>query len=209
MIILMVRQGKNVYKHLPYIGNPEGIAPNGDTIRHSIRPFTFTDQHGKPFSSESLKGNIYVAEFFFTSCNSICPVMTKGLKSEIFDTYANSKKMPDFRMVSFTINPEIDSPARLNAYAAKFGITSDKWIFLTAPKDSIYKLMGPEGFLMIEPRPEAGTNQLVHSKFVELVDKEGHIRGTYDATDHKELERLSEDIRLLMVQYARGQEPQR
>jgi protein SCO1/2 len=209
LVIMMVRSGKNVYKHLPYLGNPVGLAPNGDTIRHTVKPFTFTDQFGQPYGTDSLKGKIYVAEFFFTSCNSICPVMTKGLKEVVYDEYRKGKHSDDLRLLSFTIDPKRDTPARLAQYAEKFGIKGHRWMFLTGPKDSLYKLMGPESFMMIEPHPDEGTDQITHSKFVELVDKEGRIRGTYDATNHDELERLRDEIRLLMLQYATNQEPQR
>jgi protein SCO1/2 len=209
LVIILVKQGKNVYKHLPYIGNPVGIAPNGDTIRHTIKSFQFTDQNGQPYGSDSLKGKIYVADFFFTSCTSICPMMTKELKDVVFDQYQTGKHSDEVKIVSFTIDPKRDSPARLLHYAQKFGISGNRWKFLTGPKDSIYKLMGTEGYLMIKPSPEEGSDQITHSKYVDLVDKEGHIRGVFDATDHTELERLRDEIRLLMLQYATKDEPQR
>jgi protein SCO1/2 len=197
IIILMAVFGKNKYKPLPYLGNPEGIAANGDTIRHSISPFTFTDQYGKPYGSEDLKGKIYVADFFFTSCPNICPVMTKNLKK----VQEKVGKTKDFHIVSFTLDPKRDSAKRLAEYAAKYKITGDQWHFLTAPKEDIINIMGIKGYLVVKPIEGADPNQFQHSEVMVLVDKEGHIRGNYNGTDDKDIERLEEDIQYLDYSY--------
>jgi protein SCO1 len=198
-IMLLFRLGKNVYKPLPYLGNYDGIAANGDTIRHTIPPFLFTDQYGKPYGSDSLKGKIYVADFFFTSCPNICPVMTKNLV-KVQEKFKNDK---DFRIVSFTLDPKRDSAAKLKRYADKYKINTYQWHFLTGPKEQIIEVIGEKGYLAAKPIEGEDPNQLKHSKFVVLVDKEGHIRGSYDGTNEDEIQRLVEDAHTLYIHYAR------
>jgi protein SCO1 len=200
LIILLFRYGKNVYKPLPYLGNYSGIDINGDTIRHSIPAFLYTDQNGKPYGSDSLKGKIYVADFFFTSCPNICPVLTKNLVT-VQEKFRNDK---DFRIVSFSLDPKRDSVAALKKYAEKYKITTPQWHFLTAPKEDIMNIIGENGYLIARPIPGADPNSMQHSKFIVLVDKEGHIRGSYDGTNIDEIQRLVEDAHTLFVYYARN-----
>jgi len=199
LVILLFRLGKNEYKELPYLGNPEGIDAHGDTIRHKVSDFLFTDQTGKPFGSDSLKGKIYVADFFFTHCPNICPQLTKDLKGvqEKFNDDA------DFRIVSFSLDPKRDSAPVLQKYKEKYKITTPQWHFLTAPKPDIIHIMGVKGYLVVEPIDGQDPDQLQHSEVVVLVDKEGHIRGNYNGLKEEDMTRLIEDAHTLYVYYAR------
>lgn len=196
--ILILKQGRNVYKPLPYIGNYKGLKPNGDTIYHQIPSFSLTDQYGKAFGSNELKGKTYIASFIFTRCNSICPVITENLK-EVFEGY---KDVESFSMVSVTLDPKYDSAEVLHAFADKFGVNNKNWHFLTGNKDSIAWLMNKDGFLMVMPLP--GTDdpvQIQHTEVIALVDKDGHIRGHYDGTNSKEIDRLKDEIKVLYHSY--------
>jgi protein SCO1/2 len=200
VVIIIFKFGKNNYKQLPYIGLPVGIDAKGDTIRHTIPSFSFaTDQNGQPFGSDSLKGKIYIADFFFTSCPNICPLLTHSL-IRVQDRFKNDN---DFRVVSFSLDPQRDSAETLKQYAAKYKITTSQWHFLTAPKDSIYDLMGPKGYLIVKPILGADADQLQHSEVVVLIDKEGHIRGSYNGLKEDEMDKLIEDAHTLYVLYAR------
>ncbi|RYD82780.1 MAG: SCO family protein [Sphingobacteriales bacterium] len=196
--ILILRQGKNVYQKLPHIGNYKGLKPNGDTIFHAIPEFSLTDQYGKAFGSNDLKGKTYVANFIFTRCPNICPEMTKNL-TVIKNEFKNWK---DFRMISMTLDPKFDSPKVLNAFADKYEVNNGNWHFLTGSHDSIYWLMNQEGFLIVKPLPSEDPAQFQHSEVVALIDKDGYIRGHYNGTDLKDVERLKDEIKLLYHSYA-------
>lgn len=191
-----MNRGKNVYKDLPYFGNPR-LSESGDTIRHTIPAYRFTDQAGKKFGSEDLKGKVYVAEFFFTSCPSICPVMAKNLQ-KVQEAY---KTREDVHIVSITLDPETDSVAQLAKYAAENQVSPDKWHLLTGPKEDIYNLINEKGFLLLKPEPNEDPYQFKHTEMLTLVDKEGHIRGQYDGTNEKEVEKLIDEIRVLLINY--------
>ena len=200
VVILLFKFGKNVYKPLPYIGTPTGIDSKGDTIRHKVRDFVFTDQYGKAFGADSLKGKIHIANFFFTSCPNICPLMTQNLQR----VQGKFKDDKDFRIVSFTLDPKRDTAARLKWYADKYKINTYQWHFVTSTKDQIASVMGEDGYLVVKPVEGANPDQLQHSDLVILVDKEGHIRGNYHGTKEEDIDKLIEDAHTLYVAYARN-----
>jgi protein SCO1/2 len=203
--ILILKQGKNVYKSLPHIGNYQGIKPNGDTIYHKIPDFSLTDQYGKAFGSNELKGQTYVANFIFTRCPNICPEMTRNLKA-IQDDY---KDVKDFKMVSFTLDPKYDSAKVLAAFADKYDVNNKNWHFLTGSRDTIYRLMNQEGYLVVKPLPNEDPAQFQHSELVVLVDKDGYIRGNYNGTLVKEIERLNDEIKVLYHSYGEAKRAKR
>ncbi|MCX6351130.1 MAG: SCO family protein [Bacteroidetes bacterium] len=198
VVMFCINHGKNKYTQLPYFGNYKGIAPNGDTIRHTIKSYSLTDQNHNPFGSDQLKGQVYVADFFFTSCGTICPTLTKNLirVQEAFET------AKDFHVVSISIDPEHDTAEVLQNYKAKYKIKTPNWHFLTGKKDYIYDVMNTDGFLLIKPEPDPASKELEHTGIISLVDKEGHVRGQYQGTDDEEIDRLMDEIRLLYVNYA-------
>ena len=191
--------GKNKYKDLPHLGIPEGITEKGDTVWHTLPPFSFTDQNGNSFGSTQLKGKIFVAEFFFTRCPTICPIMMENLKKVIED-YPKSKEL---EIISVSVDPKHDTSQVLKAYAVKNKVTDPRWHFLTGNKDEIYELMNTKGFALLKPEPSENLAQFNHTGTLSLIDKEGHIRGQYDGTKVDEIDKLNGDIQTLIVKYAK------
>lgn len=152
--------------------------------------FTMTDQEGKPFSSESLKQKVWVAEFFFTRCTGVCPVMNRNM-AKVFNAL---KGWEDFAIVSISVDPEHDTPKVLAKYAEQFGADATKWHFLNASKEEVVRL-SREGFHL-------GTSEVaeefVHSNRFVLVGRDGEIAGYYVGTDEAEVHQLIADaLRLL------------
>ena len=177
-------------KPLPILGNR--YYENGDTIFHTIGPFQFVDQDSAIITNENLDGKIYVADFFFTSCRTICPIM----KTQMLRAYEATREMNDVLLVSHTIDPEYDTVALLRDYAERLGVKSDRWHFLTGQKDSIYKVAQTSYFATaMEDKTEP--DGFIHSGAFLLVDKKGRIRGKYDGTKEMDVNRLIADIKRL------------
>jgi protein SCO1/2 len=175
-----------------------------DTVFQSIPDFTLTDENGNPFSAGSLKGKIYVTSFFFTRCGSICPKITSQL-SRVQDTFHQD---PEVKLLSISVDPLFDQPEKLAAYAKRFDANKGQWYFLTGEKKVIYPLV-LKGFHV--PLADASEydaaiknpdETFIHSERLVLVDKEGIIRGFYDGTDKKEVDRLLVEIKVLKNIYS-------
>lgn len=171
-----------------------GSSPSGhlDTLYPVIPPFSFTDQHHHLINQDSLKGKIYVADFFFTSCPTICPVM----KSQMLRVYEAFISEPDLMILSHTIDPYHDTPDVLSRYASDLGVVASKWKFLTGAKDSIFDIA--EHYLAFANTDENAPGGFVHSGAFVLIDKQKHIRGYYIGTQEKEVDRLIADIKILL-----------
>lgn len=177
-------------KTLPILGNR--YAEGGDTIYHTIAPFSFVDQDSSIISKATVEGKIYVADFFFTSCRTICPIM----KSQMLRVYEATKQMDDVLLLSHTIDPEYDTVALLHDFAWRLGVESSKWHFVTGEKDSIYKVAQASYFATaLEDKTEP--DGFIHSGAFLLVDKRGRIRGKYDGTKEPDVDRLIADIKRL------------
>jgi protein SCO1 len=166
---------------------------------HTIPAFQLINQEGKKFDSQSLKGKIYVADFFFTTCGNpnFCPKMSAELK-RVQEIY---KKNPEIQLVSFTVNPQTDTPEVLKKYAQKYKAMPDKWHFLTGDKNKIYDL-AQQGFKLLAGSPtENITPDFIHTSRFVLVDKEGRIRGYYQGNDSQEVDRLILEIKILLYDY--------
>ena len=144
--------------------------------RRKVPQFSLMNQDSVLISDQDLMGNVYVVDFFFTSCPTICPLMTKNL-IEIQQTF---EQRDDFALVSLTIDPKRDTPERLQEYAASYGAYTDNWHFLTGPRDEIYKLAN-EGFYMYANENESVAGGFEHSGLFALVDKNGFLRSRMDA----------------------------
>jgi len=186
----------NDKKVLPIYGNRKPITKTvdgksvTDTLYQTISKFKTVNQYGDSISNKSLDGNIYVADFFFTTCPSICPIMHRNMLS----VYNAFKSTGDFKIISYTIDPKHDSVPVLKKYADKLGLSCNTWWFLQGKKDSIYKLS--ESYLVRKPEEDA-KQQFIHDGSFLLVDKQKRVRGAYDGTDPKQVEQLIADIKEL------------
>ncbi|HLW33002.1 MAG TPA: SCO family protein [Aequorivita sp.] len=165
--------------------------------------FSLTDQHGKTISNKDYEGKVYVVEFFFTTCPSICPIMTENMIKIQNEFLGN----PKVGIASFTIDPAHDTPEVLKEYAREKGITKLQWHLLTGDKDEIFKL-SYEGFNLYVGEGAEEDGGFEHSGFFALVDQEGNIRSRkddqgnpiiyYDGLDDKNIQMLKEDIKHLL-----------
>lgn len=172
---------------LPILG--ERIFNGTDTVYHAIAPFQFVDQDGSRITNETFRDKIYVADFFFTTCRTICPIM----KTQMLRIYEATKDMPDVLILSHTIDPEYDTVALLHDFARRLGVESRRWHFVTGVKDSIYKIAQTSYFATaMEDKTEP--DGFIHSGAFLLIDKQGRIRGKYDGTKEDEVNRLIGDI---------------
>lgn len=184
---------------LPYLGEPTYITrtENGqtliDTVQHSIPPFRFTDQDGQTVTEKTVAGKIYVADFFFTTCPSICPIMTGNLK-KVQDEFGDSNQL---LILSHSIDPEYDSPEVLKKYAQEKAADTRFWKFLTGNKDTIYDLC-ENSYMAFAKTDKNAPGGYIHSGFLVLIDKDRHIRGAYDGTEEGKTEELIRDIRILL-----------
>lgn len=159
---------------------------------HKIADFAFTNQNGKTVTQKDYEGKIYVADFFFTTCGSICPKMTTNLV-EVQKAILNNPKV---MLLSHTVTPEIDSVPVLKAYAIKNGVIDSKWNLVTGDKKDIYT-MARKSYLAVKLGKPDELYDMVHTENFVLVDSKRRVRGFYDGTDKKEIERLIEDINWL------------
>ncbi len=186
--------GDNHFKRLPIIG-PVEVTLSGDSVFHSVGDFNLVNQDGKSISQKDLDGKIYVANFFFANCKSVCPQMNENVR-RIQEKF---KGIHDIRIVSYTVDPENDSVPVLAEYARKMGADNSQWWFLTGPKDSIYTLARTGYLLPAAQRVAEG--DFFHSQDLLLIDKEKHIRGIYDGTETYEVDTLMDEIKVLMHEY--------
>jgi len=166
-----------------------------DTVWHKVRNFTLTNQLGKSVSLDELPGKIIVADFFFTHCPSICPGLTRNMK-RLQDMFNKTDTIVQF--ISFTIDPKRDSVERLKLYADKFKVNHDSWWFLTGNKEEIYNIAFTE-FKANIADTEIDTN-FIHTQYFFLLDKDRVVRGWYNGLDSTKLNRLADDVVLLMLE---------
>lgn len=175
-----------------------------DTVFQTIPSFQLTDEHGNVFTSKRLQGKIYVANFFFTRCGTICPKINTQV-SRATDAFVRDT---DIHFISISVDPKYDEPGKLSTYAKRFDADSTRWTFLTGEKKTIYPLI-LKGFHV--PLADASEydaaiknpdETFIHSERLVLVDKEGVIRGFYDGTNKKEVDRLIVEIKVLKSIYS-------
>lgn len=188
-------------KALPIFGNRQVATKtvNGqtvtDTVYQTIPAFKFINQYGDSISNKTLNGNIYVADFFFTTCPSICPIMHRNML-QVYDAFKNVK---DFKIISHTIDPKHDSVPVLKKYADKLGITGNTWWFLQGKKEDTYNL-GEKNYLVAIKQDDGTTGGYVHQGYFVLIDKQKRIRGSYDGTDPKQVSQMIADIKSLQAE---------
>ena len=181
----------------PSMVNPELVDSTIQYISkyHTIADFSFTNQNGETITQKEYEGKIYVVDFFFTTCGSICPKMTTNLV-EVQKTFVNNPKV---MLLSHTVFPETDSVSVLKEYALKNGVIDSKWNLVTGDKKQIYT-MARKSYLAVKLGKPEELYDMVHTENFVLVDSKRRVRGFYDGTKKEDVERLIEDINFLCTQ---------
>ena len=198
-IYVFLTYGKHNFAHLPYVG------PQTDSTYHSIPDFAFVNQFNDTISQSDYEGNIYLANFVFTTCPTICPVMTYNMRR----VQQKMAQYPNFKILSHTVFPEYDTPEVLLEYANKMEADLSNWNFVTGNREDIYSIANSYFVNVMEDSTAQGG--FLHSEYFVLVDKEGRIRardddngnniGVYDGTNDYEVGLLIDDIKVLMAEY--------
>lgn len=178
---------------LPVFGKTEIVG--NDTLHSTIRPFSFVNQDSLTITAETFKDKIYVTDFIFLSCQSICPIMTQQLK-RVYDAYESN---PHVYFLSHSIDPANDTIPRLKAYADELGIDHTKWSFVTGDRDSIFS-MASDSYFATAFADSTAPGGFIHSGAFLLIDTDRQIRGAYDGTNPDEADRLAEDIKILLAE---------
>lgn len=163
---------------------------------HKIAPFSLTNQNGEIITERDYLNKIYVADFFFTTCPTICPKMTENMGSLQREYLEDSQ----IKFLSYSVTPQIDSVAQLKKYALEKGVIDSKWNLLTGDKKEIYKL-ARESYLAVKEDGDGGPYDMIHTENFILVDPEQRIRGFYDGTDQQEMQTLINDIAILKQEF--------
>ena len=163
---------------------------------HQIADFSLINQNGDTITQEFYKDKIYVADFFFTTCQTICPIMT----DHMYDIQKQTISDPEVLLLSHSVTPEVDNVAQLKRYAKKKLVNSSKWNLVTGNKKQIYEL-ARKSYLAVKNAGNGGPFDMIHTENFMLIDKKRQIRGFYDGTDSEEIERLLEDIKVLKASY--------
>jgi protein SCO1/2 len=191
MLFLATSCEKKVDPPLPIYGERELVGK--DTVYHTIGEFSFVDQDSTVITNSTFDNKIYVADFFFTSCRTICPIM----KTQMLRVYDSIQNQSDVLLLSHTIDPEYDTVGLLRDYAERLGVNSAKWHFATGkPKQEVYKL-AQLSYFSTAMEDKAEPDGFIHSGAFLLIDKHRRIRGKYDGTKEEDVNRLLADIRRL------------
>lgn len=200
LLVACTSQPDRTTRPLPYYNTPDFTPLFFDNARdvakkisHTISPFAFTDQAGKCITDKAITGKIHVANFIFTRCGSICPIMTKHLKLAQ-EAFRNDSSVV---LLSYSVTPWIDSVPRLNTFARANGIDSPNWHLLTGNKAAIYTLARQSYFAEEDLGFNKDSTEFLHTEHVLLIDKNKRIRGIYNGTLQLEAEQLVKDIEQL------------
>jgi len=179
---------------LPVLGPPS--TSKGTTSKeHTISDFNLTNEDGQPISTSDWKNKIVIVDFFFSHCPSICPAMTNNLK-KVARAFKNDD---DILINSFTVDPIRDSAAQLKSFSRRMNIDNSNWHLITGEKKEIYRL-ARNSFFIVATDGDGGPGDFIHSEKLVLIDKQKRIRGYYEGTDEKEVQRLIHDIKKLKAE---------
>ncbi|TRX55544.1 SCO family protein [Fulvivirga sp. M361] len=179
---------------LPYLGRKE---INGqDTTYHTISDFKFVNQDSNVVTHENFKGQIYVSDFFFTTCPTICPIM----KTQMLRVYEQFKDNDQVSILSHTIDPKHDTVGVLKEFASRLGVESSKWHFVTGEKEEIYKI-GQTSYMVSAVEDPNEPGGFIHSGAFILIDKQRRVRGVYDGTKEDQVNKLMGDMLVLLKEY--------
>ena len=161
---------------------------------HTIADFSLTNQNGKTITQEDYTNKIYVADFFFTTCLTICPIMTKNMVE------IQNRTDDDILLLSHSVTPSLDSVETLKNYAIEKGVDDSKWNLVTGDKKQIYEL-ARKSYLAVKTDGDGGPFDMIHTENMVLVDQKKRIRGFYDGTKTEDIEQLLNDIKILKLSY--------
>lgn len=187
---------------LPILGHRQVVerTVNGkmvtDTIFQTVPSFAFVNQDSSLITDKDFDGKIYVVDFFFTSCPSICPVMHRNM----LEVYKKFKGNPEVKLVSHTIDYKYDTPEVLKKYASKLGVEGDQWEFLRGTRDSVYTF-AEKHYLTAVGEDGSADGGYIHEGWFVLVDKEKRLRGAYDGTKEDQVALLMNDMETLLAEY--------
>ena len=184
---------------LPILGNREPVEKivDGktivDTVYHTVPPFSYLNQDSILITDKDFDNKIYVADFFFTSCNTICPLMHRNM----LEVYKKYKENPNVKFLSHSIDIKYDLPSRLKTYASKLGVESDKWVFVHGSRDSIFNIAA-KNYLVAAYEDNADPQGFVHQGWLVLVDTKKQLRGAYDGTNGDQVKQMMLDMEKLL-----------
>lgn len=176
-----------------YFAVKKYLVPN-NTIS-VVQPFAFKNQDGEMVTNKDVEGKVYVAEYFFTTCKGICPVMNNNMR-KVYDRFKDEN---DFLILSHTSDPETDSVQQLKKYADSMGVNTKHWIFLTGRKDSLYQ-MARVSYTIDDPKNSLRNinDDFLHTQFWALVSKDGKVKKIYDGIKKSEVDEMIKEIRKLL-----------
>lgn len=166
---------------------------NGDSVYHTIPDFSFVNQDSSIITNKTYEGKIYVADFFFTTCPTICPVM----KKQMLRVYEKYKENPKVGILSHTIDPRHDSVKVLKEYSTRLGINGKMWNFVTGEKSKIYEI-GEKSYYVTAGEDSTAAGGIIHSGAFILVDTKRRVRGVYDGTKETDVTKLIKDMEVLL-----------
>lgn len=177
--------------------NPELVDVSVQYVKkyHAIADFSLTNQNGETITQEDYVNKIYIADFFFTTCPTICPIITKNMVA-----IQNRLKNDDVMLLSHSVTPEIDSVAQLKKYAVEKGVDDRKWNLVTGDKKQIYEL-ARKSYMAVKTDGDGGPYDMIHTENFVLVDKNRQVRGYYDGTKMEAIEELMADLEILKASY--------
>lgn len=203
ILVIMIACGEIKQKYeLPVIGRSEVVERDVggktvyDTVYHTISDFRFVNQDSAIVTNATFEDKIYITDFFFTSCPTICPIM----KQQMLRIYAAYEDNPQVVLLSHTIDPTYDTVALLHDFAERLGVSSDKWHFVTGDQDEIYDI-GEKSYLSVMAEEEGAPGGYIHSGAIILVDKERRIRSVMDGTVPEQVDVMIGDIQRLLDEY--------
>lgn len=189
-------------KKLPILGSREPIEKvvDGktivDTIYQTIPSFSFLNQDSAVVTDKDFDGKIYVSDFFFTSCPSICPIMHRNM----LKIYKEFKGNPEVKILSHSIDSKYDTPSVLKKYADKLGVEGTQWEFVHGSRDSVYTI-AEKNYLVAVGEDNTAPGGFIHQGWFVLVDKDKRLRGAYDGTQEEQVEQLINDMHILLNEY--------
>lgn len=194
VIYSILKPTPNLPVYQPDMVNTELVDSTKHYVKkyHAIADFALLNQNGDTITQHDYDGKIYVADFFFTTCPTICPIMTDNMV-KLQEKLINSDNV---KLLSHSVTPEIDSVQVLKAYAVKKGVNDTKWNLVTGDKKQIYDL-ARKSYLVAKDQPFGGQYDMIHTENFVLVDTKKRIRGFYDGTNWEEMEQLLKDIKIL------------